>query len=456
MDILPLHPAGPQPPKLRIAVGGDAGEVFDMLFRAPPDRLEPDDLEAPQPSEPDDFAPHDGKPEAASEPPRLGQDDAPAAAAENPGFRERSNPEGRSDNGGHREAGKRDATGSDGSRAGAVEAAKDGGAGGRGRPAQDAMAARAGRGIVPALRVGATPQSIEPAAPQRAQASGPIVRVTAEQPSSIAPPQRALGGQTALAAQAIAADPTGEPAAPRSAGSGSDAAARIRPTEIVKDSGAAKTATTAKSAEAMQVARAPGATAAGVTLAGPSGLGAGPGAVFADTAGGRPFGLQGLATSTLGQPAPPMTGYAAQAARPAAGPQVAAEQVAVHIRKAVHAGQDRITIKLYPAELGRIDVKMEWADDGVLRAAISVERSETLDLLQRDSRALDRALQEAGLKTDSGSLSFDLRGHAESDGTSRGPGDEPFGGSGSQTQEQAGAEPAPRHRTHDGILDLSV
>ena len=31
-------------------------------------------------------------------------------------------------------------------------------------------------------------------------------------------------------------------------------------------------------------------------------------------------------------------------------------------------------------------------------------------MLQRDSRALEKALQEAGLKTDQGSLSFDLRG----------------------------------------------
>src|SRR3546814_6284200 len=68
---------------------------------------------------------------------------------------------------------------------------------------------------------------------------------------------------------------------------------------------------------------------------------------------------------------------------------------------------------LHPAELGRIEVKLENASDGTLRAVISAERSETLDLLQRDARGLERALQEAGVKTDSGSLSFNLRGQGQ-------------------------------------------
>ena len=42
-----------------------------------------------------------------------------------------------------------------------------------------------------------------------------------------------------------------------------------------------------------------------------------------------------------------------------------------------------------------------------------VERSETLDLLQRDARSLERALNDAGLKADSGSLEFNLRGDGD-------------------------------------------
>ncbi len=85
------------------------------------------------------------------------------------------------------------------------------------------------------------------------------------------------------------------------------------------------------------------------------------------------------------------------------------EQVAVQIRRAVSSGNDRISIRLHPAELGRLQVKLEVADDGHVRALITAERAETLDLMQRDLRGLERALQDAGLKTDSSSLSFTLQ-----------------------------------------------
>jgi len=41
---------------------------------------------------------------------------------------------------------------------------------------------------------------------------------------------------------------------------------------------------------------------------------------------------------------------------------------------------------------------------------VLAERPETLEMLQRDARGLERALQDAGLKTESGGLSFGLRG----------------------------------------------
>ena len=95
--------------------------------------------------------------------------------------------------------------------------------------------------------------------------------------------------------------------------------------------------------------------------------------------------------------------------RAAAGPVV--KQVAVQISRAVQDGNNRISIRLNPAELGRVSIKLEVGHDNRVIAVISAERPETLDLLQRDARTLERALQEAGLRTDSGSLSFDLQGH---------------------------------------------
>jgi len=43
-----------------------------------------------------------------------------------------------------------------------------------------------------------------------------------------------------------------------------------------------------------------------------------------------------------------------------------------------------------------------------VRAHLFVERSETLDLFMRDARALERALEQQGLKTGNGGLEFSL------------------------------------------------
>ena len=123
------------------------------------------------------------------------------------------------------------------------------------------------------------------------------------------------------------------------------------------------------------------------------------------------FGLNQAATRT------PQT-LPAQA-RPAAAASLPANQVAVHIQRAVGAGQDRIRITLHPAELGQIDVKLKIGNDGAVRAIVSIERPETFELLQRDARGLEKALQDAGLKTDSGSLSFNLKGESEQDAAAR-------------------------------------
>ncbi len=85
------------------------------------------------------------------------------------------------------------------------------------------------------------------------------------------------------------------------------------------------------------------------------------------------------------------------------------DQVAVHMQRAAKDGADKISIQLSPEELGRIHVKMNVDEDKRVSASIMVERPATLELLQRDTKALERALQDAGLKADSGSLSFSLQ-----------------------------------------------
>jgi hypothetical protein len=85
------------------------------------------------------------------------------------------------------------------------------------------------------------------------------------------------------------------------------------------------------------------------------------------------------------------------------------DQIAVHMQRAAKDSVDKISIQLSPTELGQIHVKMKVDDDKNVTATITVERPATLDLLQRDTKTLERALQEAGLKTDTGSLSFSLQ-----------------------------------------------
>jgi flagellar hook-length control protein FliK len=76
------------------------------------------------------------------------------------------------------------------------------------------------------------------------------------------------------------------------------------------------------------------------------------------------------------------------------------------------AGLNRFEIRLDPAELGRIDVQLEIGDGGEVKAHLTVDRVETLALLQRDARTLERAFEQAGLKPSEGGIDLTLRDQA--------------------------------------------
>jgi flagellar hook-length control protein FliK len=100
----------------------------------------------------------------------------------------------------------------------------------------------------------------------------------------------------------------------------------------------------------------------------------------------------------------------------------ASQQLAVHIQRGVADGRETLRVQLNPRELGLIDIQLEF-DGGRLRARISAEKPETLDQLSKDSKQLERALQEAGLDVDSQSLEFSLNdgggAQAQDDGQNR-------------------------------------
>ncbi len=85
-----------------------------------------------------------------------------------------------------------------------------------------------------------------------------------------------------------------------------------------------------------------------------------------------------------------------------------AKQVNMQISSAVKNGTTEFNMRLNPSELGSVRVKLAFNDAGGVSARILVERPETLELLQRETRGIERAVEAGGHKIDQGGLSFGL------------------------------------------------
>jgi flagellar hook-length control protein FliK len=101
-------------------------------------------------------------------------------------------------------------------------------------------------------------------------------------------------------------------------------------------------------------------------------------------------------------PAVAASGTAAAATVPIAG-------LAVAIASRAQAGSSQFDIRLDPPELGRIDVRLGVDRDGQVTSHVTVDRADTLQLLQNQQPQLERALEQAGLKTADNGLQFTLR-----------------------------------------------
>lgn len=84
-------------------------------------------------------------------------------------------------------------------------------------------------------------------------------------------------------------------------------------------------------------------------------------------------------------------------------------QIAFELVRQVNDGNTRFQMRLDPPELGRIDVKLDIDATGQVNARLTVEKAETLDLMQRDQRGLEKALQQAGLDSAKTNLEFSLK-----------------------------------------------
>ena len=71
-----------------------------------------------------------------------------------------------------------------------------------------------------------------------------------------------------------------------------------------------------------------------------------------------------------------------------------------------------MSIQLHPADLGTINIRLDFGANGTVSGTVVASNSDTLSMLQKDQRSLERALQDAGLQADPGSLQFSLGGQS--------------------------------------------
>lgn len=132
-------------------------------------------------------------------------------------------------------------------------------------------------------------------------------------------------------------------------------------------------------------------------------------------------------------------------------------ELGVEIARHTRDGRDSLTIRLDPAEMGEIHIRLQFDDKGTMRAHVTAESAAALDMLRRDSGDLARALGDAGVRTDGQSFQFEARSQGRGD--QQGQQNRPEAHSGattarSEAEGDDGAQPARAKRLGSGSLDL--
>ncbi len=137
--------------------------------------------------------------------------------------------------------------------------------------------------------------------------------------------------------------------------------------------------------------------------------------------------------------------------------------VPIEIGLRAMSGSRQFDIRLDPDELGRVDVNLSISDKGEVSARLVVDRVETLHLLQRDARTLERAFEQAGLKPSDAGVDISLRDPSDQSAFRHRQQDEspqrPRQPGGIELTEDAplSIDPVPQHRLiRLGGVDLSI
>jgi flagellar hook-length control protein FliK len=245
------------------------------------------------------------------------------------------------------------------------------------------------------VTLAATGAATKPATPKSALFKAPAAAKAGAAPStdSAATPGTADASATAISTGTAHAD-----VAPQPASAGKEKAENAIVDTAKTDAAAGSSSTPATAVAAHQPSATP---EAGQALTGSSDAGV-------------------QATGTI---QPQLPAAAAAAAAAPAGPfsVTAATNVAVplsglalEIAASARSGKSRFEIRLDPADLGRIDVRIDVDRSGQVTSHVTVEKPETLSMLRQDAPQLQRQLDDAGFKTGSGGLQFSLRDQSSS------------------------------------------
>jgi hypothetical protein len=119
--------------------------------------------------------------------------------------------------------------------------------------------------------------------------------------------------------------------------------------------------------------------------------------------------------------------------------------VVMRLSQALRDGEDALTITLHPADLGRVQIRLAVADDGV-RVEMTLDRQETFDTFRQDTAGLERQFAEAGISLADRGL--DLRFGQSSSGERR---DDP-----PQPPPPAARTPVAAVVVRDGLIDITA
>jgi flagellar hook-length control protein FliK len=140
-------------------------------------------------------------------------------------------------------------------------------------------------------------------------------------------------------------------------------------------------------------------------------------------------------TSSSG-PAPSALSQTGQAQSAAPVDQIAPVLVA-SLQKS--DGQQSVTVRLQPAELGQVQIRVDQSVAGAAHIAITADRPETLQLLQRDEPGLQQVLDQAGVASTGRTVSFQVSAQEQIGATASRPDSMQTGAGGSGQGQNGGA-----------------